>query len=234
MPKEKNIHSGHRSRVKKRFCEAGLDSFADHNALELMLFYSVPRKDTNELAHRLIDSFGSFHAVLEASKERLMEVPGVTENTAVLIRLFNEVSRRYGISRAQEGLKLNNTTSAAKFATELFIGKTRELLYIICLDCCGRLLCCELGNQGTEDTTEVCMRRVVDTAVKHKAKMVILAHNHPISDSSPSSGDIQTTLRIKSLLDAININLCDHIVVDSTGKCTSMAMLGILENDFAI
>ncbi|MBQ9557177.1 MAG: hypothetical protein IJU94_01065 [Clostridia bacterium] len=228
MPKEKNIHSGHRIRVKNRFCKDGLDSFADHNVLELMLFYSVPRKDTNELAHRLIESFGSFHAVLEASKERLMEVPGVTENTAVLIRLFNEVGRRYNISRVRKGIKLNDMASLLKYAAELCAGKSNEVLYIICLDCCGRLLGTDLHTQGTEDATEVCMRRVIDSAVKNKAKMVVLVHNHPISDTTPSPGDIQTTLRIKALLSELNINLADHIIVDSTGQCESMVRLGIM------
>ena len=229
MSKDNNIHSGHRQRVRERFCETGLDSFADHNVLELVLFYSLPRKDTNGIAHRLLESFGSLSAVFEASVERLMEVPGITYNSAVLIHLFNEVARRYAISKMDDGIALSDTETAAKYAAGLFMGMGEEALYIICLDGRNRVICCELHSKGTVDTTEVCVRRVIDSAVKHRASKVILAHNHPAAALRPSQSDVETTKKIELLLDNMNIALADHIIVGGNGKCLSMRELGIME-----
>ncbi|MBQ1834845.1 MAG: hypothetical protein II111_03925, partial [Oscillospiraceae bacterium] len=97
-----NTHGGHRARLKQRFLEHGLDNFNDLNALELLLFYAIPRQDTNEIAHRLLDRFGSFAAVLEATLEELQEIPGVGENTATLLKLIPQIDRRYLMSKTEE------------------------------------------------------------------------------------------------------------------------------------
>ena len=230
----KNVHSGHRSRVKERFCETGLSSFADHNILEFVLFYSVPRKYTNVLAHNLIEHFGSLHAVFEASVERLMEVPGISYNSAVLIRLFPEVNKRYMLSKQGKRPSLNSVDIAAEYAASLFIGDSVESFYIICLDSNNRVICCEKHSSGSVTSTDVRISTVIDCAVCHKAVGVILAHNHPSALARPSHDDISTTNKIKEILDRMQIKLIDHIIVGRNGKCSSILQLGLLNDTYGV
>ncbi len=234
MPKDKNIHSGHRDRVRERFCETGLDSFADHNVLELVLFYSVPRRDTNELAHRLIKHFGSLPAVFEASVERLMEVPGISYNSAVLIRLFTEVGKRYAMSKQKKGVVLDDMETAANYVSGLFIGDSVESFYIICLDGRNKVICCEKHSSGTATNSSVTIPFVIDSVTKHKARSVILAHNHPASYARPSYEDVDITRRIKRLLDEMHIHLIDHIIVGYDGKCVSMSASRMMSEDYGV
>ena len=234
MPKDKSIHSGHRDRVRERFCKTGLDSFADHNVIELVLYYSVPRKDTNEIAHRLIEHFGSFSAVFEASVERLMEVPGISYNSAVLIRLFNEVGKRYAMSKQGKGVVLDDMKKAADYASGLFIGDKYESFFVICLDGRNRVICSDRHSVGTVANLSVSIPLVLDSAVKHNARGVILAHNHPSAYSQPSCEDIDVTRRIKQLLDEMHIHLIDHIIVGYDGKCTSMSASRMLNEEYGV
>lgn len=228
MPEKKSIHSGHRDRVRERFCKDGLDGFADHNILELILFYSVPRKDTNELAHRLLESFGSFSAVLEADVDNLMQVDGITYNTAVLLKLFSSVPRRYFQSRYSVGTVIDDVAKAADYAASLFIGYDYEVAYVICLDGKNKIICCELYSKGSMNTTEISVSGIVECAIKHKAVKIILAHNHPAGTSRPSKNDVETTKKIKYVLSEMDIKLEDHIVVGSDGKCSSFRELDLL------
>lgn len=234
MSNEKNVHSGHRMRVKERFCEAGLSSFADHNVLELVLFYSVPRKDTNELAHRLLDHFGSLHAVFEANVERLMEVPGISYNSAVLIKLFTEVSKRYSVSKNGKRVVFKSTDDIAKYVSGLFIGETIESFYILCVDGRGCLMSCEKHSTGSVLNAPVCIPVVIDTVVRNKACAVIVAHNHPNNTADPSGDDIEITKKLYKLLKAMNITLLDHVVVGCDGKCRSIEDIRRLECNYEV
>lgn len=225
----KNVHSGHRNRIKERFCAEGLDFFADHNVLELVLFYSVPRRDTNELAHRLLEHLGSLSAVFEADVGRLMQVPGITYNTAVLIKLFPAVARRYSMSKFETGTVMDNTGIAADYAASLFLGESEEVTYVICLDGKNKVLCCDRFSRGSVNTTEISVRGIVDCVIRHKAVKVILTHNHPSGMARPSYEDIETTRKICSVLSEMNIVVEDHITVGGNGKCASMRELGVLD-----
>lgn len=228
--KKKNLHSGHRNRVRERFCETGLSSFADHNVLEFILFYSVPRKDTNELAHKLLERFGSLHAVFEASVERLMEVPGISYNSAVLIRLFPEVNKRYMLSKQGKRPRFKSIKEVAEYVSSLFIGDSVESVYVICLDSYNRVICCDKHSTGSTTSTSISVSLVVDCAVRHKAAGVILAHNHPDTVARPSREDISATLKVKDALENMRIKLVDHVTVGSDGKCASMRELGYLND----
>lgn len=232
--KNKNVHAGHRSRVKERFCESGLSSFADHNILEFVLFYSVPRKDTNELAHKLIEHFGSLYAVFEASVERLMEVPGISYNSAVLIRLFPEVNKRYMLSKRGKNVVFNTMDDVAAYVPSLFLGDSVESFYIICLDAQNRVICNEKHSTGSVISTDVRISTVIDSAVRHKAVGVLLAHNHPSTIARPSAEDISTTANIKEMLGKMKIKLIDHVIVGYDGKCASMSQLGLLDDIYGV
>ncbi|MBO4583701.1 MAG: DNA repair protein RadC [Clostridia bacterium] len=228
MPAKKNIHSGHRDRVRDRFTADGLESFADHNILELILFYSVPRRDTNELAHRLLEHFGSISAVLDASVERLTEVPGITYSTAVLLHLFPAVYKRYELSKYASGTDLNNINALYNYVSGLFIGESEEALFAVCLDGQNRLICSEKISSGSVNATAVSAGKILDCALRNKAAGLVIAHNHPGNNAMPSGPDIYSTDSINKALEAAKIMLQDHIIVGGDGKISSMRALGYI------
>ena len=207
------MHEGHRARVKKRFLEEGLDHFSDIQALELLLFYALPRVDTNPIAHRLLDRFGSLSQVLEASPEELCKVPGVGENGALLLNLIPQMGRFYMTDRAKSATILTSLEQCAEFLVPRFFGRKLETVFLLCLDAKCKVLCCKELGEGSVNSTGLSIRRVVETALGVNASSAVLAHNHPSGLAIPSPEDIQTTRRIAMALQAVEITLVDHIIV---------------------
>ena len=220
-------HDGHRARMKNRFLEHGLDNFDDHNVLELILFYALPRKDTNGIAHELINTFGSLKAVFEAPTDELMSVTGLGENAAILLKLIPQVSRRYMLSLRNEKTVIDSSKKAGEFLIPYFMYERDEVVYQICLDTRLQLLCCKEISRGEVNSAEISIRRIVELALSKNATSVIIAHNHPSGVASPSREDELTTARIKQALDSIGISLADHIVVGGD-SFVSMLDIGIL------
>lgn len=220
-------HADHRSRVKRTFLKGGLDSFEPHNALEMLLFYSVPQKDTKPIARELIDRFGSFDRVLEADYESLLEVDGVGEHTAVYLKLLLESYRYYEKEKNRIGFNASSTSAAISYARSLFVGEKRELCYLMCFDSRLQLAACAKVSEGSVNAADVSARRVVELATLHKATSVILTHNHPGGNAVPSAEDIATTKNIMRALVPIGIELNDHIVVGERDSI-SMAEAGAL------
>ena len=200
---EKPNHSGHRARLRQTYLRGGIDSLSDVNRLELLLFYAVPRRDTNQLAHALLQEFGSFSAVMGADVARLTKVDGISENAAVLIQLVGQLSACAERERA-------------------------ETVYILCLDGKCKLLACRKLGEGSINAADISTRKIVETALHHNAVSVVLAHNHPNGICRPSAEDESTTLRIWHALDAVDIQLVDHIIVSGSDYC-SMADAGFFE-----
>ena len=199
-------HDGHRQRLIARFLEEGLDSFEEHNVLELLLFYSIPRRDTNVLAHRLIDAFGSLAGVLEAPYSELLQIEGVGENTAALIKLMPEMARAY-LSREREEICLDSTEKAGRYLLPRFIGRREETVFLVCVDAKCRVLSCGMLHRGSVNASEV--------------------HNHPGGVALPSPEDLDTTRRVRSVLEAMGVQLMDHIIV-ADGDYVSLADSGQL------
>ncbi len=206
------MHDGHRMRLKTRFQKTGLEGFAEHEILELILFYAIPRQDTNPLAHALIDHFGSLYAVLSADINDLTEVKGIGENAASLIRLFKDVSKHY-YSKAYRPRSVETSEKAAKYILSLLYGKRNENFYLICLDANYHILYEELMCEGSIDTIPVFPRKIAACALRHNAASIIIAHNHPAGDPKPSKADIQATLDIVQAIKPLGIQLSDHIIV---------------------
>ncbi|SMC42060.1 RadC family protein [Papillibacter cinnamivorans] len=221
------MHDGHRQRMKRRFLGTGMDSFEDHNVLEILLFYSIPQKDTNPLAHELITRFGSLEGVFDAPAEELMKVPGVGENTAALIKLIPQVYRRYMISKTGSGAILNSSEKAGVFLLPRFAAERDEVVYLVCLDAKCKVLSCRLMFRGSVNSAHVSVRKIVEAALTNNSTSVILAHNHPSGIALPSEEDNLTTLRIQAALEAVGIELADHIVV-ADDDFVSIADNGIL------
>lgn len=207
------VHDGHRQRVKERFRKEGLDSFNDINVLEFLLFYCVPRIDTNELAHRLLDTFGSFSGVLDAPIEELEKVKGMGSSAATFLSFVSAVSRYYHVEQGKAGKIANDLDDCAKLLVPKFMGRRDELVYLLCMDPKGKVICCRLIGEGTVCSTNISVRKVAEVALAVNATSVILAHNHPNGLAVPSVEDVQTTLLIAKSLKALDIALVDHIVV---------------------
>ena len=208
-----SIHDGHRQRLKMRFLKEGLDSFSDIQVLELLLFYTIPRKDTNPIAHELLARFGSLSQVLEAPVEELAKVPGISENSATFLHLITEVGRYYLVDRGTRVSILPTIEDCARYLLPFFFGRRNETVYLLCLDAKCKVLCCREVGEGSVNSASISTRKVVETALGVNATTVILAHNHPSGIAIPSADDVQTTRRMAAALAAVEIQLVDHIVV---------------------
>lgn len=206
------LHNGHRQRMRARFLEEGLDGFTDHEILEMLLYYSVPRVNTNEIAHRLIDRFHTLAGVLNADREALLEVQGITENSAVLLKMMPPVARRYGVS-AQGTPTLGTFDEVCTYFRSLYIGEQAEKLRLACLNDRLKLLSCGVVGEGSPSGVPVHMRRLVEYALRQKCELVILAHNHPNGVAVPSNDDIVATKQIYHAFKTVGIQLVDHVIV---------------------
>ena len=205
-------HDGHRKRLKARFIKSGLDDFEPHNVLELLLFYSVPRKDTNPLAHKLINRFGSLSGVFDAKPEELMKVDGITENTAVLISMVPQMARKYLEDKAETFNLVSGFADVGAFLMPKFVGRTVETIMLASLDNKNRIVSCSIVAEGESDKANVSKRKVMEEAIRVGATRVILAHNHPHGFAMPSSEDVFLTEEIYALLKSVGIELVDHLV----------------------
>lgn len=208
-----SVHEGHRERLRQRFLAEGLDQFTDVQVLEILLFYCIARKDTNPIAHALLDHFGSLSQVLEAPMEELCKVEGIGENTAVFLRLVTQVGRCYLTDRASKAKVLPTLESCAKYLQTYFFGRNVETVYLLCLDAKCKMLCCKKLSEGDVNSTSISVRKIVETALTTNASSVVLAHNHPGGMAVPSNADVQTTSQIAAALRAVDVNFIDHILV---------------------
>ncbi|MBE6892815.1 MAG: DNA repair protein RadC [Ruminococcaceae bacterium] len=219
-------HDGHRKRLKARFIKSGLDDFEPHNVLELLLFYSVPRKDTNPLAHRLINRFGSLSGVFDAKPEELMKVDGITENTAVLISMVPQVARKYLEDKAEAKNVIGSFFDIGTYLMPKFVGRTVETVMLASLDNKNKIISCSIVAEGESDRANLSKRKIMEEAMRVDATRVILAHNHPRGFAVPSAEDIYLTEEIYSLLKTVGIELVDHIIF-AEDDFVSLAASGI-------
>ena len=220
------LHDGHRQRLIQRFLEEDLDNFEPHNALELLLFYAIPRKDTNELAHVLIDTFGSLKGVFDAPYEELIKVAGIGPNTAALLKLVPSLTRTYYSSDARSVI-LDTSEKSGEYFLPYYIGQTEEVVRLACLDAGGKVISNQILHRGSANAAEVNLRKIVNIALRNNAMGVILAHNHPGGLPLPSEEDVATTKSIREALMPMGILLMDHIIVAGQDY-VSMARSGII------
>ena len=220
------IHDGHREKMRRRFAQTGLSGFADHEALELLLFYAIPRRDTNPLAHRLLERYGSLEGVFTAPAEDLEKVEGMGGSAALLLRLVPLLAEK-SRERTDGPVILNSTERAGEYLLRRFDGKKNELVYELCLDRKGKLLACKRLNDGGASSASLDIRKVVENAILTSASTVILAHNHPSGIALPSDDDCAATTQAVQALQTIGVVLADHIIV-ADDDFVSMAQSGYL------
>lgn len=225
-----SIHDGHRQRLKNRFRREGLDGFEELQVLELLLFYCIPRQDTNPIAHALLDHFGSLDQVMDASAEELQKVPGVGESAATFLSLVHAFDRRYQISKEQHLTILNTVEECGRYLWSRLKDLRNETVYLLCLDAKCKALCCKKVGEGSVNSAAVPVRRIVEIALGANATSVVLAHNHPSGLAVPSDADKLTTRKVAAALASVEIQLVDHIIV-AEEEYISMVQSGVYSPD---
>lgn len=208
-----SVHKNHRHRRRRQFYDHGADAFADHELLELLLFYGIARQDVNPIAHSLMNEFGSLDAVFSAPIEALEAVDGIGTQTAILIKLVPQLMHRAHLTSLKNDVPLDTVERIGDFFTDLFTCESNEVMYQLCLDAKGRKLGCYKVAEGDPASVALNLRQIVTNALKCNAVMVAIAHNHPSGVAFPSHGDKVATQQIADALRTVNVQLIDHIVV---------------------
>lgn len=220
MDDEKNIHLGHRKRTKDSVLNHGLDGRNDHQVLEVLLFYAIPNGDTNPVAHRLVNRFGSLRGVLEADYDELRTVKGIGDNAASLIKFVQMFSGRYlcASSFEEDSMHFTDTNSLRRYFEGAFLGVRNEQTRAMLLDDNLCFIKEQLITEGTIGKVEVNTRKFTDFIIKNNCNRVVIAHNHPNGLAIPSKEDIATTAELIKIFDKLEISLVDHIIVGRTGS----------------
>ena len=211
MP-DNTMHKDHRQRMRKRFLEAGADSFADHELLELLLQYGIPRVNVNPLAHTLIEEFGSLAGVLEAAPEDLEKTKGIGASAALLLHLMPAMFQRYQLSKTK-GTIYNSTSKLGEMLQKYYADKPQECVTAVLLDNNCRLIRLHQIGKGSACASQISERELLRAVLQYNAASVVLAHNHPRGVCQPSRADITSTARLRELLKHVDVSLVDHIIL---------------------
>ena len=225
---ENNIHKDHRKRVRQKFERVGLNGFAEHEILELVLFYAIPLRDTNPLAHRLIKEFGSLEGVFSASKDELLQVDGVSDHTATLLLLIPALLKDLSARTAKQTKRLNGFSDSINFASKLLAEEQREVVYIICLDRKNQVKATKEISSGSATRAVVDTKMLAKFVLQKNCDRIILAHNHPIGDAKPSDHDIVFTKQVIEQLSPLEIEVLDHIIISKIDSF-SFAHEGVID-----
>ena len=216
MAKEKtsddHLHQAHRQRLRERYEATGFEGFSQHEVLELLLFYAIPRRDVNPLAHRLIRRFGSLSKVMDAPIDELTAVDGIGPAAAQYLKIFPDITRLYLIDRQVSAKTLDTHRKVRDFLQPHFAGLSHERLYVLLLDNGLHPLACECISEGTIAAVRTSFREITELAIKYRATAVILAHNHPGGVPHPSEADKALTLSLGQFLEALDISLIEHFI----------------------
>lgn len=219
--KETNaLHTGHRERMRKRFTETGFEGFTEHEVLEMLLFYVCPRRDTNEIAHILINKFGSISGVIDADYDELTSVNYISDNAATLIKMLPAFMPVYYNSKSRD-VTYDNVNNLKDLFKPYFVGLNAEMFRVACFDSKLTLIKNVAVDGGDPYGLPVSVRRVAEIAIKEKAAAIALAHNHPGAPAKPSPQDIDATQIIINVMRELRIGFLDHIVF---GKNDIVAM----------
>lgn len=230
--KAKQPHTGHRGRMRERIENNGMEKLQEHEVLEYLLYSFVPRKDTNELAHRLLDEFGSLCDVMNAAPEHLRKVKGMTENASLFISVMPEIFREYVVcaKHKKEKIVLDSPSKVQEQMGSYFVGLNEERVYAVALDVQRRIIGEKVWTSKKRDKVFVEPQEILEFAKRSKAKNVIVAHNHPSGSAHPSPADIDLTDDIKRLLELTGYKLEDHLIFNDREEYYSLKSNGFLGN----
>ena len=227
--KTEHLHHGHRVRKKEQFLKSGIAHLPEHEPLEFLLYYAIPRGDTNAIAHRLIKRFGTIAGVVNAPYEELLTVEGVGNNAASLICFAKMFSQRYLQSHAQLELKrLFNSDSLKEFCNSIFVGTMEEEFHCLYLNDNLDLLSREKVCTGKLNEVTLPLRKITRSVFETNCSRLVITHNHPAGSCIPSRVDIDSTIKIQDVYSKMEVELIDHIIVGRDGT-TSMRESGYIE-----
>lgn len=221
-----NGTAGHRERLRTRFLKGGADAMPDYELLELTLFAAVPRRDTKPLAKALLARFGTFAEVIAAPAARLMEIKGVGESVVQLLKIVEAAAHRSAKTKVINRPALSSWTALLDYCTAAMARVANEEFRVLFLDRKNVLIADEVQNRGTVDHTPVYPREIVKRALELSASSIILVHNHPSGDPTPSRADIAMTREVASAAKALGIAVHDHLVIGRGGHA-SFKSLGL-------
>lgn len=207
----------HRNRVRESYLKDSFDSLPDHNVLELILFYAIPRKDVKQITYDLMNTFGSLENVINADISELMNIKGIGENSAILISLFKNVNVRIAENRNKDMKKLTHFEASKQYVSNMLSPLTTEKVVVITLNNGLEIISCHTVSNGTVSCANVEPRKIMECALADKAAMLILGHNHPNVSYLPSKEDIEFTKKINEVLKPFDIKLADHVIVGVNG-----------------
>lgn len=227
MPDRDDSSDGHRERLRARFLKGGAEAMPDYELLELALFAAIPRRDTKPLAKALLKRFGSFAEVIAAPRERLLEIPGVGESVANHLKIVEAAAQRLAKTKVMGRPALSSWAALLDYCTAAMARSEKEEFRVLFLDRKNHLIANEVQNRGTVDHTPVYPREIVKRALELGASSIILVHNHPSGDPTPSKADIAMTREVTGAAKALGIALHDHLVIGRGGH-SSFKSLGLL------
>lgn len=211
-------HDGHRERLKKRFLSAP-DSFEDHELLELLLFYAIPRRNTNDIAHFLLDRHGSVRGVFDANISSLCQTDGIGENSAIFLRAVSEILMRYERSICTHGELIDSCSDMGRYVKSLFVGTEQEITYLLLFNNSKKLIGFKKVGEGYSCENLISVRDIVEMSLASNASCAVLAHNHPNGQAVPSSDDLYSTRKVEETLRAVGVTLVDHFIIAGE-RCT--------------
>ncbi|MGN1213240.1 MAG: RadC family protein [Christensenellales bacterium] len=224
------LHDGHRDRLRETLLHTRFDDVDDYIALEYILFGIVPRKDTNEIAHRLINTFGCLANVCEADVVDLKKVKGVSENMAIFLNLFPYMFRNYKLSKQKPKATLTCTQDVFNYLGNAICHLPQEEFYVICLDNGDHVINQKLVSRGNNTEVNIRINEIVRFATSVNARKVVFVHNHPTTSEDPSQEDIETTKKLYMAFKYHNIKIVEHLIVNYMGRSFSFSNNGILQS----
>lgn len=213
---KKNIHAGHRERVRENVFKNGFEQLEDHRLLELLLFYSIPREDTNEIAHRLLNEFGSFTEIIKATPRKLCEVQGVGKNSAIQLAAIGELYKRVIEEGAVKRTPYKTIEELVALVRSQYFNEKNEKLLFLCFDSAMRLKKIEAFTEGDSVRTSTELKIVISKILENDPSFVIMTHNHPEGSALPSNLDVDSTMTVSTTLRRLGINLVNHIIINRT------------------
>lgn len=210
-------HGGHRDRMRERVLKEGADGLAKHELLEMLLYGTIPQKDTNEIAHHLLEEFGSLSNLIEADPKEIEKTAGIGRGSAIFLSLLHELIRRYDEEKLEQKKALVSSQYTVAYCRALLSRCVTERFYVICLDSRNHVIHTAKIAEGTVREAAVYPRMVVETVLRYQSVSVVICHNHPGGRARPSSEDISLTAELKKVLDILGVRLLDHIIIGEEG-----------------
>lgn len=225
-PASKNLHSGHRERLKSQYIQNGIHSMTDIQQLELLLFYAIPQKDTNPIAHALLNRFGTIKNVLNASVRDLCTVEGIKENSAIFLKIVSNMATVYSLPKPGE--TVGTTAFAKEYCSKFYVGVNLEQFHVTCLTKDNKVLGSKMIKSGTTDEVRVEIRDITEFAMSLNSNRIIVSHNHPQGSGTMSDEDCRFTYSLMCSCLLNEIDVLDHIIV-GTDRAFAMSEHKIIQ-----